>query len=168
MSFHGGIAGLVIAIYILCQKRKIKFLYCLDLIACVAPIGIFLGRIANFINAELYGRQTNSALGIVFPNAGNIARHPSQIYEALTEGALLFAIMIFFRYKTDYKLYHGRLSGIFMLGYAVFRYITEEFREPDYHLGLIMGSYTIGQILSIPILIVGVALILYSGKDRNL
>ena len=165
MSFHGGLLGLVISLYLISKKHQIEFLYLTDLIACVAPIGIFFGRLANFINAELYGRPTNLEWGMIFPNVDNIPRHPSQIYEASMEGFLLLIIMLFLRFKTNYKMQLGALSGAFMTLYGIFRFVAEYYREPDYHIGFIIGNLTVGQLLSLPIFIVGLSLTLRAHKN---
>lgn len=165
MSFHGGLAGSVAAIYLMCRRYKLKFWPVADIVCCMAPIGLFLGRIANFINAELYGRITDVPWGVIFPG-DPFARHPSQIYEALTEGFLLFCIMFFFAFYTKSQTKSGKLSGIFLIGYSIFRIFSELFREPDIQLGFIVGNVTMGQILSIPMLLFGIYLIV-TAKPRK-
>lgn len=159
MSFHGGLIGLLISSYLFCYKHKISFLLLSDILAIVAPIGLFLGRIANFINGELYGRITNTPWGIVFPNSDLQTRHPSQLYEAFFEGIILFIILSYatFWHKTIKTL--GLNSSIFLIFYSIFRIIIEMFREPDFHLGFIFYNVTMGQILSIPMLIIGIYLL---------
>jgi phosphatidylglycerol:prolipoprotein diacylglycerol transferase len=167
MSFHGALIGITIAIFLFCKKYKIPFLYITDLISTLAPIGLFLGRIANFINCELYGRVTNVSWAIIFPNIDNLPRHPSQLYEALTEGLILLIIMSICFFKTNIPLKRGSLTGIFLIGYSIARIAMEEFREPDLHMGYFMLrlwennllQITTGQILTLPMLILGVALI---------
>lgn len=159
MSFHGGFIGFVLAFYLFSKKYKIRFLSLMDLMACVAPIGIGFGRIANFINAELYGRITTSPLGMVFPNSDGMARHPSQLYEAGLEGFLLFAIMMFLLKQTTLRNQVGALSGIFCIGYGLARIVCEFFREPDAFLGFIISGATMGQLLSLPIIAIGIYLI---------
>lgn len=163
MSYHGGLIGVIIATLIYCKIHKISFFKLMDMIACATPIGLFLGRIANFINAELYGRITNKPWGVIFPGQAE-ARHPSQLYEACLEGALLF-IILFFLYKKLRK-FPGMISGLFLLFYAVFRGIIENYRQPDEHLGFIMANFTMGQLLSAPMILVGTAIIIYSLKSR--
>ncbi|XVN43208.1 MAG: prolipoprotein diacylglyceryl transferase [Candidatus Rickettsia vulgarisii] len=159
MSFHGGLIGLIVSSYLFCYKNKISFFLLTDILAIVAPIGLFLGRIANFINGELYGRVTNMPWGIVFPNSDLQARHPSQLYEAFFEGIILFTILFYatFKHKTIKTL--GLNSAIFLIFYSIFRIIIEMFREPDFHIGFIFHNVTMGQILSIPMLIFGIYLL---------
>ncbi len=160
MSFHGGIIGIAVSCYFFCHKYKIKF-FCLgDILATVGPIGLFLGRIANFINGELYGRVTTIPWGMVFPNSDLQIRHPSQLYEAFFEGVILCLILAYatFKYKTI-KI-HGLNLAISLIVYSVFRIIIEIFREPDFHIGFIFNNLTMGQILSLPMLIVGIYLII--------
>ncbi|WP_375327243.1 prolipoprotein diacylglyceryl transferase [Candidatus Tisiphia endosymbiont of Nemotelus uliginosus] len=159
MSFHGGLLGLIIASYLFCYKYKIKFLLLADILAAIAPIGLFLGRIANFINGELYGRVTDMPWGVVFPASDLQLRHPSQLYEAILEGIILFLILFYstFKYKTIKIL--GINSAIFLIFYSIFRIIIELFREPDLHIGFIYHNFTMGQILSFPMLILGIYLL---------
>ena len=162
MSFHGGLLGTIIAFFLFCRKYKIKFLALADLLACAAPIGLFFGRIANFINGELYGRVTDASVGMIFPTGGDLPRHTSQLYEATLEGAVLFAIMLFLLNKTNLREHTGKLSGIFLIGYSLARIICEYFREPDAFLGFLYAGTTMGQILSLPMLAVGLWLVLGS------
>jgi len=164
MSFHGATIGMIIAAYLFCRKYKINFLSLTDIIAPVVPIGLFLGRIANFINGELNGRITTSSLGIIFPNSDLQPRHPSQLYEAFFEGLVLFCILAYFvfRYKSLNK--QGLNSGLYLTFYSLFRIIIEIFREPDIQIGFILDSLTMGQILSIPLLLLGVYLIIRSKR----
>ena len=148
MSFHGGMAGLLIAVLYLARKYQIKFLAITDLLACAAPIGLFFGRIANFINAELYGRVTDKPWGVVFPGAGPEPRHPSQLYEALLEGVILFSILNLLRRTAFKNAPTGTISILFLLCYATFRIAAETLREPDSNIGFIMGWFTMGQLLS--------------------
>ncbi|MFY9589152.1 prolipoprotein diacylglyceryl transferase [Rickettsia endosymbiont of Halotydeus destructor] len=159
MSFHGGTIGLVIAAYFFCKKYNISLLSLADIIATIAPIGLFFGRIANFINGELYGRVTNSSLGVIFPNSDLQPRHPSQLYEAFFEGFILFLILAYsvFKYKTIKK--QGLTFGIYLVVYSLFRIIIEIFREPDIQIGFIFDTLTMGQILSFPMLLLGIYLI---------
>jgi phosphatidylglycerol---prolipoprotein diacylglyceryl transferase len=159
MSFHGGLMGSIIAIYLICKKYNMNFLKFSDLCAIATPIGLFLGRIANFINMELYGKTTEVAWGVVFPNAGTLPRHPSQLYEAGLEGLLLFIILFSLAKFTKIREKAGFLSGIFLIGYSISRIFIECFREPDNQVGYIMRHFTMGQILSIPLFICGIYLI---------
>ena len=159
MSFHGGVVGVIAAIAIFVKRHRLKFLSVTDMAACATPIGIFFGRIANFINGELYGRSTQMPWGVIFPQGGNFARHPSQIYESLTEGLLLFIIMVIAARKISLQDRPGLLSGIFLSGYGVCRILMECFREPDIDIGFILPLVTMGQILSIPMIILGIFLI---------
>lgn len=162
MSFHGGFTGVLIGTYLLCKKYKIDYLSFLDLLAVAAPIGLFFGRIANFINLELYGRVTTSKIGMIFPNAGELPRHPSQLYEATLEGLVLFAILFSLANFTSIRKYKGCLSGIFLVGYGISRFLVEFFREPDVQIGYFMNFFTLGQFLTAPLIIAGFGLIGYS------
>ena len=162
MSFHGGALGLMIAAHLFCRRYKVNFLSLTDIMVPAVPIGLFLGRIANFINGELYGRITNSYFGMIFPNSDLMPRHPSQLYEAFFEGLVLFCILAYatFKYKTLKKC--GLNFGLFLTFYALFRITIEIFREPDIQIGFILGSLTMGQILSVPMLLLGSYLICQS------
>lgn len=160
MSFHGGMLGTILAFYLFCRKYKIQFLKLIDLIACVAPIGLFLGRVANFINGELYGRVTDAPIGMIFPTGGDLPRHPSQLYEAGLEGIVLFALLMVLMKFTLVREKPGMLGGVFLTGYGISRIIVEFFREPDAHLGFLFGFSTMGQLLCIPMLMVGLYLVL--------
>jgi len=162
MSFHGGVLGVLVAIAWICRRNGLPFLRVSDYIAVNAPVGMFLGRLANFNNGELWGRQTDVAWGMVFPHAGNIVRHPSQLYEAVLEGALLAVILLWMFWKTDARFRPGLLVGVFTAGIAAGRFIVEFYREPDAHLmefaertGLSMGQW-----LTIPLILIGVAMII--------
>ncbi len=159
MSFHGGLLGTILAFYLFCRKRKINFLGLMDLVACAAPIGLFFGRIANFINGELYGRVTDAYVGMVFPHGGSLPRHPSQLYEAALEGVLLFIIMMLLLKKTDARDKAGKLSGMFLILYGLARIICEYFREPDSFLGFLYAGTTMGQLLSLPMIVIGLYLV---------
>ncbi len=161
MSFHGGLIGVILAIYLMCLRNKIAFWPVMDRVACVTPIGLFLGRVANFINGELYGRVTDMPWGMIFPG-DPFARHPSQLYEAVLEGLVLFIILSIAVRKSSIRLKPAMLSGIFLIGYGVARSTAEIFREPDAHLGFIIGELTMGQVLCIPMILLGVVLMLYS------
>lgn len=158
MSFHGGFLGAALATYLYGKKNKYSIPILFDYIALAAPIGIFFGRIANFINGELYGRVTDSNMGIIFStDSFQLYRHPSQIYEACLEGLVLF-IILHFVYKKYYKASY-LVSGIFCILYAIFRQICELFREPDSHIGYFANIFTMGQILSIPMICIGIILL---------
>ena len=158
MSFHGGLCGVVISSYIF-LKEKIKIFLYLDVIAIVSPIGIFFGRIANFINAELYGKITTMPWGVIFLNIDNNFRHPSQIYEALLEGLLLFLILNILAFKKKMILNNGLISGFFLILYSLFRFFSEFFREPDIQIGYFFSVITIAQILSMIMFLCGIILI---------
>lgn len=164
MSFHGGLLGVIFATYLFSKKNKNNSFIFLDLIAMSAPIGIFLGRIANFINSELYGRQTDFLLSVKFERVDDLHRHPSQIYEAFFEGIVLFAFMNFFFRKYLYKS-PGVISSLFLVFYSIFRFLIEYTREPDSHLGFIFLNLTQGQIISILFFIIG--LILFYKKNAS-
>lgn len=159
MAFHGGLIGIIIAVIIFCKKNNIKTIIILDIISIVAPIGIFFGRVANFINGELYGKLTNSSLGVIFQHVDNNLRHPSQLYEAAAEGVVLFLILYFLAFKKKYIYRSGMISGIFLILYSFFRYFLEYFREPDTHIGYLILETTTGQLLSLIMFLVGIVLI---------
>ena len=148
MSFHGGILGILIGTIFFSKKHGLNKYVFLDLISASAPIGIFLGRIANFINSELYGRETDVFWSVVFVKVDNISRHPSQIYEAILEGLILFFIM-FVLIKKNYLLKNGVISALFLIFYSIFRFFVEFYRMPDEQLGFIILNLTIGQIISL-------------------
>jgi len=148
MSFHGGILGILIATIFFSKKHSLNKYVFLDLISASAPIGIFLGRIANFINSELYGRETDVFWSVVFVKVDNVSRHPSQIYEAIFEGLILFFIM-FILVKKNYLSKNGVISALFLIFYSIFRFFVEFYRVPDEQLGFIILNLTIGQIISL-------------------
>ena len=148
MSFHGGLLGVLIATIFFSKKHNVNKYIFLDLISASAPIGIFLGRISNFINSELYGRETDVLWSVVFKKVDNISRHPSQIYEAILEGLILFFI-IFLYTKKNYLLKPGLISSLFLIFYSLFRFIVEFYRVPDEQLGFIFLSLTMVQIISL-------------------
>lgn len=160
MSFHGGFIGVLLAIVLFSLKHKINMLKLADLIAVAAPIGLFFGRIANFINGELYGRITDVSWGVVFPHAGILPRHPSQLYEAGLEGIVLFLVLFACSKIKSIKECTGALSAIFILGYGLSRIFIELFREPDAHIGYVIGEITMGQILSFG-MIIGASILLF-------
>jgi phosphatidylglycerol:prolipoprotein diacylglycerol transferase len=157
MSFHGGVIGVVIASKLFSNKHKTSQFIFLDLVALSAPIGIFFGRIANFINSELYGRATDVPWSVQFVMIDNIKRHPSQLYEAFLEGILLFLILGFF-FKRNYLKKPGQISGLFLVFYSLFRFFTEYFRFPDPQIGYLIFNLTLGQLISAAFLVVGIFL----------
>ncbi len=167
MSFHGGIFGVIIAVYLFSKKINHPFLQITDLVALYTPIGIFLGRLANFTNDELWGRVTDVPWAVKFPNGGYLPRHPSQIYEALTEGVLIFIIINILWQKASIRKNHGFVSGTFLFLYGLCRVLMEQFREPDEQLGFIFMKITMGQILSAPFLILGIWLMLRNLKNAK-
>ena len=159
MSFHGGLIGVILATAIFSKKHKINSYIFLDLIALVAPIGLFLGRIANFINSELYGRETDVFWSVKFVAIDNISRHPSQIYEAIFEGLILFFLLNHFAKKDSFKN-PGLISSMFLIFYSFFRFILEFFRAPDYQIGYLIYQLTLGQFISIVFFSLGISLYL--------
>ena len=159
MSFHGGIIGVILTTVIFSKKYKINSYIFLDLIALVAPIGLFLGRIANFINSELYGRETDIFWSVKFVIIDNISRHPSQIYEAIFEGLILFFLLNHFVKKDAFKN-PGLISSMFLIFYSFFRFILEFFREPDSQIGYLAYQLTLGQFISIVFFFLGISLYL--------
>ena len=160
MSFHGGMLGVIGATLLFARRRGVPLLALGDVVALAAPIGLFFGRIANFINAELYGRASDVAWAMVFPTDPlQLPRHPSQLYEAALEGAALFAVLAFLAWRRDARLRPGMLSGAFLVGYSLARIACEFFREPDAHLGFLHAGATMGQLLCLPMLAAGIALV---------
>ncbi len=167
MSFHGGIIGVILGLLYFSHKEKYPFLKITDLVALYVPIGIFLGRIANFINGELWGRVTNVPWAVKFPDGSYLPRHPSQIYEALTEGCLMLLILNFLSRKAYVREHTGFISAVFLIGYAILRICMEFFREPDRQIGFVFANITLGQLFSIPFLILGIYILHRSIKDTN-
>ena len=163
MSFHGGMLGVVLAIMLFCRRNHLSILGFGDRVAVAAPIGLFLGRIANFINGELWGREAPDWLpwAMVFPGqlAGGVPRHPSQLYQAGMEGLILFGVMLLAVRSATVRARYGTLTGIFLCGYAVARITGEFFRQPDPFLGFLFAGATMGQLLSLPMFLVGLVLI---------
>ena len=153
MSFHGALIGIVLGTYLFAKKAKINLFFLLDVIASVAPIGIFFGRIANFINGELYGKPSNVYWSVIFPEVDKIPRHPSQLYEAILEGVILFVIVISVVCKKETKT--GVVSALFMIFYGFFRIIAEQFREPDLQVGYLFDLFSMGSILSFSMILIG-------------
>ena len=155
MSFHGGFVGVVLAVLFLCYRRGWNFWEISDLVCATAPIGLGLVRLGNFINGELYGRPTTLPWGMVFPSGGSAVRHPSQLYEALLEGLILFLVVQWFYRK---NFYPGTVTWSLIGFYGVFRFLVEFVREPDAHIGFDMGPFTRGQLLTFPMLAIGLAM----------
>lgn len=164
MSFHGGLLGVLVAGLLYFRRRGMGVLAFADLVVCAAPIGLFLGRMANFINGELYGRVSDVPWAMVFPRGGPAPRHPSQLYEAGLEGVVLFLVLYFLWRRESVRRRTGLLSGVFLVGYAAARATVELFRQPDAHIGFLVGGTTMGQWLSTPVLALGFFLIIWSGR----
>jgi len=162
MSFHGGAIGVILMLLIWPHIHRIPHLRIADIVCASVPIGLFFGRIANFINGELYGRITTSPLGVVFPAGGPEPRHPSQLYEAGLEGLVLFVVLLLLMRVHDIRNKPGIVSGVFLAGYGLARSFVELFREPDAHIGFINGSFTMGQLLSVPMIVAGIGLIIFA------
>jgi len=158
MSFHGGLMGVLVVGVLFSWRNKKSFWKITDLIIVTAPIGLGLGRIGNFINGELYGRVTQVPWGMIFPKGGPLPRHPSQLYESALEGGALFLILWFIK---DKKLPSGSLFALFLLLYGVFRFFVEFFREPDAHLGFVLGPFSMGQVLTFFVIAGGIVLFVY-------
>ena len=157
MSFHGALIGIILGTYLFSVQKKIETLFLLDVIACVSPIGIFFGRIANFINGELVGKVSSVSWSVIFPNIDSMPRHPSQLYEAVLEGLILFLILNIIFLKKKYVI--GSCSYLFLIFYGIFRIISELFREPDIQLGYIYELASMGSILSFIMILSGLAMI---------
>ncbi len=158
MSFHGALLGIIAGTFLFGLKKKISTFFLLDVIACVAPIGIFFGRIANFINGELVGKSTDVYWSVIFPNIDNISRHPSQLYEAFLEGIILFVIINIIMFKKNYKI--GSCSSMFLIFYGIFRIFSEFFREPDFQVGYLFNLVSMGMFLSFFMIIAGIIIFL--------
>ena len=168
MSFHGGLLGVIVSIVIFSKNMNNNFFKFSDIVACAAPIGIFFGRIANFINGELYGKISTLPWSVIFPQGGNLARHPSQIYEAILEGVILFILINYFALKKHLLLKTGYISGLFLILYSIARIIGENFREPDIHLGYFFDYFSMGVILSSLTLLAGCFIIFFvRNNERN-
>ena len=165
MSFHGGLLGVIFVMYILAKKWNLKILQISDFVAPMIPIGLGAGRMGNFINGELWGRPTDVPWGMVFPQADQLARHPSQLYQFALEGIVLFSIVwIYSRQPRPL----GSVSGLFLMSYGIFRFMTEFVREPDAHIGFIAwGWLTKGQLLSLPMIIIGLGLMVWAYKYNS-
>jgi phosphatidylglycerol:prolipoprotein diacylglycerol transferase len=167
MAFHGGALGVILAIVLFSRQRSLSLFAVGDAICCAVPIGLFFGRIANFINGELFGRVAPDVpWAMIFPGGGPDPRHPSQLYEAGLEGIVLGLIMHALWRNPRIRDRKGTLSGVFLAGYGLARITAEFFRQPDAHLGFLWGGATMGQLLSIPLVLVGAALVVYAGRHR--
>jgi len=164
MSFHGGLIGVLVVAILFSWKNKKPFWKIVDLFIVTAPIGLGLGRIGNFINGELYGRETDVPWGMIFPNGGPHPRHPSQLYECALEGGALFIILWFLK---DKELPEGGLLALFLSVYGIFRFFVELFRQPDKQLGFILGPFTMGQTLSAFMIIGGILLLVYLKRSNS-
>ncbi|MBI2509900.1 MAG: prolipoprotein diacylglyceryl transferase, partial [Betaproteobacteria bacterium] len=164
MSFHGGFLGVVIAMALFARSRRQDWLAVTDFIAPLVPLALAAGRLGNFINAELWGRPAGVPWAMVFPNVDNVPRHPSQLYEFALEGVVLFAALWWFSARARAL---GAVSGLFLLGYGVLRFGVEFTREPDSFLGLLAGGFSMGQWLSAPMVLAGVALMLWAYRPRR-
>ena len=165
MSFHGALIGIIVGTYLFSIKRKISYFFLLDIIACVSPIGIFFGRIANFINGELVGKVTNSSWGVIFPTIDMLPRHPSQLYEAILEGLVLFLLLNAFIVKKKYKA--GTCSSLFLIFYGFFRVFSELFREPDLQVGYLFNLFSMGTVLSSLMILVGAIIFVLIRKNES-
>jgi len=167
MSFHGGLLGVIITTFIFSKVKKINFFKFADIISCVAPIGIFFGRIANFINGELYGKISTLPWAVIFPNGENITRHPSQIYEAILEGILLFVVINYLALKKHLLFRTSYISGLFLILYSVLRVFAENFREPDIHLGYFFNYFSLGTLLSLISFLAGCFIIFFIKNNEQ-
>lgn len=167
MSFHGGLCGVIFGMWLFAKKYKVDYIKLTDTLAVATPVGIFFGRLANFINMELYGRPTGSSFGIIFPGGGDLPRHPSQLYEAGLEGILLFIILFSIHQFSALGKRRGFLSGSFLALYGIFRMAIENFREPDQQIGFLWAKITMGQVLSLPLIFLGIFLIFFCPKKKN-
>src|SRR5579862_4281627 len=166
MSFHGGALGVTTAIFFFTRARRVPIFAFSDIICAAIPIGLFFGRIANFINGELFGRATDVPWAMVFPGGGPLPRHPSELYEALCEGVLLFVLLLVAE-RRGARRWPGVETGLFLAGYAVARMSGELFRQPDPQIGYLIFGTTMGQLLSIPLLIAGIAIILWARLGKR-
>ena len=166
MSFHGALIGIVLGTYLFSTKKNLSTLFLLDIIACVSPIGIFLGRIANFINGELVGKISNVPWSVIFPSIDMMPRHPSQLYEALLEGLILFIILKILINKKNYMT--GTCSYVFLICYGVFRVFSEFFREPDSHIGYLFNIFSMGTLLSLIMILFGFIIFNFLRKKNEI
>jgi phosphatidylglycerol:prolipoprotein diacylglycerol transferase len=159
MSFHGGLVGVIVALVVFCRQRNLDLLRVADLVTSVVPVGLFFGRIANFINAELWGRTTDVPWAMVFPGAGPAPRHPSQLYEAFLEGIVLLIVLQWLYSNPKVRERPGVVAGVFLLAYAAIRIFIELYRQPDGQVGFLAAGTTLGQWLSVPLVVLGAALL---------
>ncbi len=167
MSFHGGFLGTVLAMVLFARRRGLPLWRLFDLAGCAAPIGLFFGRIANFINAELWGRPSDVPWAVVFPGAGPEPRHPSQLYEAALEGIVLFAVLRLLGHRFKLLQKPAFLAGAFACGYGVTRSIAELYRVPDAHIGYLSGFLTMGILLSVPMVLAGIAAMAWAWRSSK-
>lgn len=168
MSFHGGTLGVITAVIGFSLYQKINLLRLSDMVCAAVPIGLFFGRITNFINGELFGRVTDKPWGMIFPYGGPEARHPSQIYEAFLEGVVLFVISLVLIHRPWVRVRPGIITGVFLCGYALSRFLVEFVREPDFYLGFVAADFSMGQVLSLPMFLLGAVVLSYSlSKGRQ-
>jgi phosphatidylglycerol:prolipoprotein diacylglycerol transferase len=163
MSFHGAVVGVIFMTYVFAKQKKTNVFIYLDIIAAVSPIGLFFGRVANFINSELYGNPSNVLWSVIFQKIDNVPRHPSQLYEACLEGVVLFIILIFISFNS--KIKNGLISVLFLILYGLFRIFSEQFREPDIQIGYLFNTFSMGTFLSF-IMILSGFLIILKKKDE--
>jgi phosphatidylglycerol:prolipoprotein diacylglycerol transferase len=164
MSFHGGMLGVIFALWLFARRRGHDWLRVTDFVAPLVPLGLAAGRLGNFINAELWGRPTDGPWGMIFPNVDNQPRHPSQLYEFSLEGIALFVLLWWFSSRPRPR---GAVSGLFLIGYGLFRFTVEFTREPDRFLGLLALGFSMGQWLSLPMVAIGVGLMLWAYRSRS-
>jgi phosphatidylglycerol:prolipoprotein diacylglycerol transferase len=162
MAFHGVLLGVIIAIIVFARRRRIATLALGDIVASVVPIGLCLGRLANFVNGELFGRVSDVPWAVIFPNGGPEPRHPSQLYEAGLEGLVLGLVLFAAWRLTNLRLRPGAITGLFLVGYGLARFTVELFRQPDANLGFLFAGATMGQLLSLPMILVGIALMIWA------
>ena len=165
MSFHGGLLGVIASSYIFAKKNNQNPFFYLDQVSLVAPVGVFFGRLANFINSELYGTVSNAPWSVIFIKVDNLSRHPSQLYEAILEGVILFVILIYFVNK-DYLKKPGLISGLFLIFYSLFRFFVEFFRVPDEQIGYLLLNLTMGQIISLVFASIGITLFYLKNENK--
>ena len=166
MSFHGGLLGVIVASILFAKKNnQDPFLY-LDLVSLVAPIGIFFGRLANFVNSELYGKASDAPWSVIFIKVDKLSRHPSQLYEAILEGIILFLILMLFK-KKNYLTKPGLISGLFLIFYSIFRFFVEFYRVPDEQLGYVVLNLSTGQVISLVFLIIGTIVFYLKNENRQ-
>jgi phosphatidylglycerol---prolipoprotein diacylglyceryl transferase len=168
MAFHGGVAGVTIAATLFAWRNQLSWLRLLDYVVCVYPIGHLFGRLANFVNGELWGRPTDGSWGIIFPDAGPEPRHPSQLYQAGLEGILPLILLAWLFWRTDARLFHGRLTAVFCIVMGLARFFVEFYREPDRNLGFLTFGLTMGQLLTVPMVIIGLVLLRWSKRHSFL